>query len=71
MNATISRQGDIAYLIVTHSIEQAIEFKIDCGDLIQSVEMVLGDGDPSLSDEQWIMGSFDGIDAHVYRINYR
>jgi len=71
LNATLSAKNKLAYLIVSHSIEQNIEFKIDCGNSILSVETVIGSGGPpSIYQGQWITDSFDGIDARVYRIKY-
>jgi hypothetical protein len=70
LNATITRKNNVAYLIVTHSLAQAIEFKIDCGTQIQSMERVIGEGAESTYEEHGFMGSFDGIDAQVYRINF-
>ena len=70
LNATLTRKANVAYLIVSHSIEQNIEFNIDCGATIRGIDTVIGNTNSVHFQGQHMFDSFNGIDARVYRIKY-
>jgi len=70
LNARVFRIADQAYLLVSHSYNQKAEFSIDLKDTVQSVQVIIGEGAPTVT-PIGIADSFSGIDARVYKITFK
>lgn len=70
LNHTLLRIGNVAYLIVTQSVNQVLRFRAQLPDCVNSIEIVAGSSNRLVLEENSLRDAFAGIDGRVYRIEF-
>lgn len=70
LNNTLLRIGNVGYLMVTQSLNQALEFEAALPGHIENVTVVAGSSNQLAWEETRLRDVFDGIDGRVYRIEF-